>query len=43
MSYEALALKGLQGVPSDVKANLVKLNFKERDSQNIICNVLQVP
>lgn len=43
MKYQTLVEQGLKGLPDNLKANLVKLKFAERDSNNIILNIMQVP
>ena len=42
LSYDKLIKDGLKAV-GNIKANLIKLKFKEREPLNIICNTLQVP
>lgn len=43
MSYQLLVEEGLNKIPKNVDAKLVKLVFKEYEAYNIICNVMQIP
>ncbi len=43
MSYQLLVEEGLNKIPKNLDAKLVKLVFKEYEAYNIICNVMQIP
>jgi hypothetical protein len=42
MSYQLLVEEGLNKIPKNLDAKLVKLVFKEYEAYNIICNVMQI-
>ena len=43
MSYQLLVEEGLNNIPKNLDAKLIKLVFKEYEAYNIICNVMQIP